>query len=112
MNICMSTSIHKNKMRHDIEFVNMFSDVLYSQLLVRSIIKHENLIFSNQKSQKTNYSVTFAPVVERDVGIGRRFRLPGARDFFRCLGNGASILYYIAVKLRRLPKRHPADEFF
>ena len=40
-------------------------------------------------------SVTFAPVIGREVGIGRRFGLPGAGDFHRCLriGNSIFIVY-------------------
>ena len=36
-------------------------------------------------------SVTFAPVAGREVGIGRRFGLPGAGDFHRCLRISYSI---------------------
>ena len=39
----------------------------------------------------TYASVTFAPGAGREVGIGRRFGLPGAGDFHRCLRISYSI---------------------
>ena len=44
-----------------------------------------------EKEYYTYASVTFAPGAGREVGIGRRFGLPGAGDFHRCLRISYSI---------------------